>query len=139
MNATQWVNFNAETAARVTGPIDVCAIVANGVWAEAEHLAIVAIFDNRELLAAYVVASALTGPHEHVAGDPYTRSFRKDSYLYNFNRKLEVGKMPVLLPLALAARIETIPLNPLPPSGAVSSDCSSFRGLTIKDKYSSLG
>ncbi len=137
-----WIERNT----RVThGPSGVFAVVANSALAHAEHEAIVALFSSRERADEYIKASRLPSGRSD-PGDRITRSFRRDSLLFNFNDCSQRDwsnavsvEMPQQVPPFIAAGLNSLPVDPPVPDGEEPTEASSnyqhHMGITISDKY----
>lgn len=93
---------------------------ANPVWGSYETVNRIALFDTKEMAAAYLEASKLPkveDPKQHTTKDGYHRTFRPDSLLWDYN--LEDSR-PMIVPAVPWYFYGSVTENPTPPSGPIS-------------------
>jgi len=91
---------------------------ANPVWGSYETVNRIALFDTLEQAEAYLQASKLpepATPGSNTTEDGYSRSFRPDSLLFDYND--EKGARPMIVPAILWHDYQGVLQNPIPPSG----------------------
>ncbi len=108
-------------------------VQANPVWGSTETINRIAIFDTREGAEKYVDRSRLPeemSPEERRTKDGYTRSFRPDSLLWNYNPDEYFSRM--IVPAIPWHDYSSVTQNPEPPSGL----CPSISALDELDDIS---
>lgn len=93
---------------------------ANPVWGSHETVNRIALFDTKEAAEAYLKASELpeaAHPDAHKTADGYSRTFRPDSLLWDYNKS--AWDMRMVVPAIPWHRYDGVARNPAPPSGPI--------------------
>ena len=95
-------------------------LLANPVWGSSETVNRIALFDTKEEAEAYLEASKLPeseDPEAYLTKDGYYRTFRPDSFLWDYNPSAH-GR-PMVIPMIPWQGYEGVQRNPPRPSGPI--------------------
>jgi hypothetical protein len=145
MTPQEWIDLNRGQVEQGAADSGVWGIVANGCFAKAEHEALVALFESQGSAIMYLKTSRLPDDQKNRWEDGYNRSFRRDSYLYEFNDQSQhdfssamVVQLQKLVPPYIARHIANVVIDPDPLVGAEPADpdprCRHYIGVTLSDK-----
>lgn len=139
MTPQEWIAHNDAIYGDHAAPSGVWAIVANNVQRNAEHRALVAFFSTEEAAHVFVKGSMLEGVATKTEGDPYYRSFRRDSLLHDFNADVQVLQMGLSTLAGIAPLLHAVVIDPVLPTGlepdVPAPEWQNYKGITVADKF----